>query len=398
MKRWKQIIIGSTLFCVYAQIAQGQSRFDSLTISLGQIVKKDSLTGMSVLLVDSQQIVYEHNFGYADVAKKTKYTSQTIQNIGSVSKTFIAIALMKAVELGYFKLETNINAILPFKVVNPSYPMSDITVRQLSNHTSSIVDNPAIFPDTYQFDEGFAEYDVSAYKILQNMGYREKIGDTSLKIFLYDYLSSDGKYYNTNNFVSSKPGSSSRYSNIGSALAAYLIEVKSGMTYAEFTEKYILKPLKMKNSSWFLNPQKLNKYAKPYYDLVASFPFYQFITYPDGGLRTNTADLSKYLIALINGYHGNQSLLNKWSYQTMFTPQFSKDDPPKGISLAYRNKGIFWNLYNNGTIGHDGDDPGVTSFLFFNPATGQGGVFLCNRYLADKTEIIALLVKYTDER
>jgi len=43
----------------------------------------------------------------------------------------------------------------------------------------------------------------------------------------------------------------------------------------------------------------------PYYDLVASFPFYQFITYPDGGLRTNTVDLSKYLIALINDYNGN---------------------------------------------------------------------------------------------
>lgn len=79
----------------------------------------------------------------------------------------------------------------------------------------------------------------------------------------------------------------------------------------------------------------------------------------------------------------------------MFTPQFSKDNPPKGISLANRNKGIFWNLYTNGTIGHDGDDPGVSSFLFFNPATGQSGVFLCDRYLADKSEIIALLAKYT---
>ncbi|NRF37512.1 serine hydrolase [Pedobacter foliorum] len=398
MNRWKQIIIGSLLFCVYTQIAQGQSRFDTLTTSLGQIVKKDSLTGISVVLVNSKQILYEHNFGYADVAKKTKYTSQTIQNIGSVSKTFIAIALMKAVELGYFKLETSVNEILPFKVVNPNYPMTDITVRQLSNHTSSIVDNPAIFPDTYQFDEGLAEYDVSAYSVLQNMGYREKIKDTPLKTFLYDYLSGDGKYYNTNNFVGDKPGSSSHYSNIGSALAAYLIEVKSGMTYAEFTKKYILKPLKMQNSSWFLNAQKLNKYAKPYYDLVASFPFYKLITYPDGGLRTNTADLSKYLIALINGYNGSQSLLSKRSYQAMFSPQFSKENPPKGISLAYRNKGIFWNLYNNGTVGHDGDDPGVSSFLFFNPATGQGGAFLCNRYLADKTEIIALLVKYTNER
>lgn len=395
MKRWKQIIIGCALISVYTENATGQSGFDPLTTSLEQIVKKDSLTGMSVVLVNSKQIIYEHNFGYADVAKKTRYTSKSIQIIGSVSKTFIAIALMKAVEMGYFGLETNINEILPFKVANPVYPMAGITVRELSNHTSSIVDNPAILPNTYQFDESFAEYDVSAYKILQNMGYRKRVAPSPLKTFLYDYLSAEGKYYSTENFVSSEPGSSSHYSNIASALAAYLIEVKSGMTYAEFTEKYILKPLKMRNSSWFLDNKKVDKYAKHYYDLVSSFPFYQCITYPDGGLRTNTTDLSKYLIALINGYNGDESLLSKASYQTMFTPQFSKDNPPKGISLAYRNKGVFWNLYNNGTIGHDGDDPGVSSFLFFNPATGKGGVFLCDRYLADKSEIINLLVKYT---
>lgn len=126
MKRWKQVLIGSTLLCVCTQIVHAQSGFDTLTTSLEQIVKKDSLTGMSVVLVNSKQIIYEHNFGYADVANKTRYTSQTIQSIGSVSKTFLAIALMKAIELGYFNLETNINTILPFKVVNPGYPMTGI--------------------------------------------------------------------------------------------------------------------------------------------------------------------------------------------------------------------------------------------------------------------------------
>jgi CubicO group peptidase (beta-lactamase class C family) len=253
---------------------------------------------MSVVLVDAKHIVYERNFGYADVDKKIHYTSQTTQNIGSVSKTFIAVALMKAIELGYFNLETDINTILPFKVINPKNPHVVISIRELTNHTSSIIDNPAIFPNTYQFKEGFATYDTSAYKLLQNLGYHQKVSDTSLKTFLYEYISTEGKYYSVDNFVSSAPGSSSIYSNIASALAAYLIEVKSGMTYDKFTEKYILKPLKMNSSGWFLNTQKANKYAKPYYDLVASFPFYQCITYPDGGLRTNTADLSKYLIAM----------------------------------------------------------------------------------------------------
>jgi CubicO group peptidase (beta-lactamase class C family) len=396
MTKWKYIVIGAGLLCVCRQNAIGQSRFDSLTTSLQQIITKDSLPGMSVVLVNANHVIYEHNFGYADVEKRINYTSQSIQEIGSVSKTFIAVALMKAIELGYFNLETDINTILPFKIVNPNYPNSVITVRELTNHSSSILDNPAILPNTYQFDIAFAPYDTAAYKLLKNLGYQQKISDSPLKTFLYDYLSIDGKYYNSQNFGTIAPGGSSHYSNIASALAAYLIEVKSGMSYAKFTEKNILRPLKMYSSNFFLKATLLDKYAKPYYALKASFPFFHFITYPDGGLRTNTSDLSKYLIAMINGYKGDQSLLSTQSYKAMFTPQFSKEHPPVGISLAYRNKGIFWNLYNNGTIGHDGDDPGVSSFLFFNPKTGLGGVFLCNKYLDDKSQIINLLVQATN--
>lgn len=397
MKRWKQVIAMGILLNI-AQTTFAQTGFDALSKSLDRVIKNDSLPGISVVLVNANHIIYEHNSGYADVANHIKYTSQTIQNIGSVSKTFIAVALMKAVEAGYFTLETDINTLLPFKVVNPNCPGAVITVRELSNHTSGIVDNPDIFPGTYEFDEGFAPYDTAAYRLLKNLGYRKQVSDEPLGAFLKDYLSPGGRYYNAKNFGSGLPGSSSSYSNIASALAAYIIEVKSGMSYALFTEKYILKPLKMENSGWFLKDKPSAKYAKPYYNLTASFPFYQCITYPDGGLRTNTADLGKYLMALINGYNGDELLLRKSSYQAMFAPQFSKEHPPKGISLASRNKGIFWNLYNNGTIGHDGDDPGVSSFLFFNPATGIGGVFICNKYLADKSDIITLLFKAANEK
>ncbi len=65
----------------------------------------------------------------------------------------------------------------------------------------------------------------------------------------------------------------------------------------------------------------------------------------------------------------------------MFSPQISIQNPPQEIKLENRNKGILWNLHANGTIGHDGDDPGVSAFIVFNPSTGLGGLFLCNKYL-----------------
>jgi len=395
MPKSKFTIVLCLLLTLTSYSAFSQTKFDTLTKSLQQVFDKDSLPGLSVVLVNSQNIIYEHNFGYADIAEKRNYTSNTIQNIGSVSKTFCAIAVMKAIELGYFNLETDINTILPFKVVNPNYPEGHITIRELTNHSSGIIDNPALFPDTYQFDEKFSPYDTSAYKLLKGLGYNNKIPDSSLKDFFSNYLSEDGKYYSKDTFGQGKPGGTSRYSNIGSALAAYLIELKSGMSYADFTTKYILQPLKMNHSGWTLDASKLNQYARPYYNRRSAFPYYHWITYPDGGLRTTTTDLSKYLIALIKGYHGDERLLKSSSYKTMFTPQFSKENPPAGISLVNRNKGIFWNLYTNGTIGHDGDDPGVSTFLFFNPSTGMGGVFLCNKYLEDKSELINILMKFT---
>ena len=154
----------------------------------------------------------------------------------------------------------------------------------------------------------------------------------------------------------------------------------------------------MSHSGWSVPAMDLKTHAKLYLDLHSYFPLYDLLTYPDGGLKTSANDLSKYLMALIRGYHGDKTLLNEASFKAMFTPQFTKEHPPKNISLVNRNKGIFWNLYTNGTIGHDGDDPGISAFVFFNPNTGLGGLFLCNRYLPNKQPIIDLLVKATNKR
>ncbi|RZJ43441.1 MAG: hypothetical protein EOO19_13005, partial [Chryseobacterium sp.] len=80
---------------------------------------------------------------------------------------------------------------------------------------------------------------------------------------------------------------------------------------------------------------------------------------------------------MIKGLSGHSAILSQQSFQTMFTPQFSSANQPAKLSLVTRNKGILWNLYNNGTIGHDGDDPGVSAFLVFNPKTGLGGTKIC---------------------
>jgi D-alanyl-D-alanine carboxypeptidase len=374
-----------------------QTKFEKLSNDLNQLVLKDSIPGLYVELVNANGVIYKKGFGYADVESKKAYTEHTIQNIGSVSKTFIAVALMKAIELNYFTLRTNINDILPFKVINPNHPDDQITIQELANHTSGIIDNPSIYPNTFKFYPNLRGYSKTALDALHSYGYNETVTDTSLAEFYRNYLDVKGKYYSTNNFGKDKVGGTSSYSNIASALIAYLIEIRSGVSYAQFTQRYILTPLKMKESGWFITKVDLKKHAKLYYEHNSYFPLYSFLTYPDGALKTSADNLGKYLTAIIKGYNGDASLLNSASYKAMFQPQFSVSSPPKDISLVKRNKGVLWNIYTNGTIGHDGDDPGISTFLFFNTKTGLGGLFLCNKYLTTKQPIIDLLVNATND-
>jgi CubicO group peptidase (beta-lactamase class C family) len=112
----------------------------NLEAKIKAATKNSLFAGFAITVVKKDKILYQNAFGQADVAKKTPYTNQTLQPIASVSKTFIGVALMKAVEQGYFTLETPINDILPFAIKNPNSPNKPITIRHLATHTSGLLD------------------------------------------------------------------------------------------------------------------------------------------------------------------------------------------------------------------------------------------------------------------
>ena len=364
---------------------------DSLDVELTESFNKSNIPGLYVMMLDRHGILYQKGLGYADIKNQKPFTAETIENIGSVSKTFIAIALMKAIELGYFTLETDINDILPFKIVNPNFPSDAIKVKHLGTHTSSILDVDSIYHKSYRF----IRTDTTNNKVvafLNELGYNGGLQDSTLATFLKSYLNRKGHLYSNHNFDNSKPGNRYVYSNIASALAAYLIEIKSGLSFSDFTQKNILKPLKMNRSTWFLNEVTIGDHAIPYFSKEMAFPFYSLTTYPDGGLRTSAADLGKFISEMMNGVNGQSHLLKKESFEKMITPNFSSKNAPDNLNLAIRNKGIFWNLYTTGYIGHDGDDPGVSANLLFNENIGI--IFMANIYLDDRSGFLRILEKY----
>ncbi|MEM9822001.1 MAG: serine hydrolase domain-containing protein, partial [Bacteroidota bacterium] len=73
---------------------------DTLTRDLQSAFAKNAIIGFSVSVVDDEGLIYENGFGHTDIELTKKYTPSTIQNIASISKTLIGIALLKAQEQG----------------------------------------------------------------------------------------------------------------------------------------------------------------------------------------------------------------------------------------------------------------------------------------------------------
>lgn len=119
----------------------------------------------------------------------------------------------------------------------------------------------------------------------------------------------------------------------------------------------------------------ISKHTKLYQNKKKEMPLYSLITYPDGGLITSSSDLSKYLKELIKGYSGIGQLLNKESYKEFFTKQLSANNFKENRG---ENEGIFLSFSSNKLIGHSGSDPGVSTYMFFDPITKLGKILFVN--------------------
>lgn len=359
---------------------------DSLDAAVSTIYQQGLFNGFAVSVVNEKSTLYQKGFGFSDMVKKKPYTENTIQNIASVSKTFVGIALLKAQELGKLNLDDPVQKYVPFKVANPHFPQTPITIRQLATHTSSILDNEFYLSKNY-FLKPDQKLDGVKLSFDDEQVFNPADSIISMDLFLENVLAENGKW-NKNSFSANKPGSIYEYSNVGTALAAFIIEKATEQSFNSFTKEYILKPLQMKDSGWSFEEIKFSKFSRLYENPNTPLPYYQSATYPDGGFITNINDLSKYLTELIKGYNGKGTILTQKNYKEYFTPQltasnFTERNDKNPYSESY-NTGIFIGFGYTEYIGHTGGDPGVMSMLFFDPKNNLGRIMIFNTNFSDK--------------
>jgi CubicO group peptidase (beta-lactamase class C family) len=329
------------------------------------------IVGIGASIIIDKKIVWTNGYGYADKETKIPFTSSTIMNIASISKTFTGVCLMKAVQEGKISLDEDINNYLSFKVVNPNFPNDKITLRHLATHTSGLADRYPFYTDSTYYYGGSKP---------------EPLGE-----FLKNYFVQGGRHYSKDNFLNAKPGTNRDYSNIGAGLVGYIIELRTGKTLNEYAKKHIFKPLKMQNSGWALNEIDINKHSKLYEkkgDSIVQIQLYEVTTYPDGGVRTSVQELSKFFISLLNdGKYKKTRLLKKETVEEMLRFQYSEQNKPENVKLNKVNQGIFWATKLGATrIGHNGSDPGVRTFMLSDLNKEFAVIVFFNTSLTEKDE------------
>ena len=398
------IILFITLICIISCepkkeiIVEKDKRIEKLESDIQNKFDETGFVGMGIAIIKDDKILLNTGFGHSDFENKTPYSTQTIQPIGSISKLFIGAAIAKSMDLGYFTLETNINEILPFELKNPFHPNEKIKVKHLVTHTSGITDsdlfwsNCYFIPDTTKTDLGT--------KYIKEVHLAKEGNMPSLAELMSNYFNADGKWYGKENFIDSKPNDTYKYSNVGSSLAAYLVEIKSGIPFNEFCKKHIFKPLKLNNTAWqTAKNESLN--ATLYLDKNTPLQTFKLSSYPDGGLHTTSEDLSIFLLEMMQGYAGKSDFLSPENFKLLFEKKF--DELPHEFPKE-TNSGIFWDWMKNGKIGHNGADPGLFTLLAFHPEKKTGRIILLNKDIMGTEnrkelfqqlkEIVALINEY----
>ena len=349
---------------------QSQQQTDSITKELKRIQESSNLVGFAVAIVNKDSIVYSKGFGYSNKRQQKPYTTKTVQPIASISKTLLGVALMKAQEMGLLDLDDPINDHLPFTIQNPFYPNEPITIRQLANHTSSILDTEH-YNKIYIFNDSIPPfYENLPQESKQGVKQEVDIFNNNQMMpasqFIKNQYCTDGKWYTSNSFSNTVPGSTYDYSNMGANIVAFIIAEVSDMGYTKFLQKYILNPIQMDNSGWASKDHPLENASKLYW-YGNPIPQYEFITYGDGGFMTNIEDFSQYLMAVMKGYNGESNILKASSYNEMLSQPVSKEF----------KKNVFWTI-DDEKIGHSGNDPGIISHAYFLREGSHGIIVFVN--------------------
>ncbi|HEY5804265.1 MAG TPA: serine hydrolase domain-containing protein [Lysobacter sp.] len=301
-------------------------------------LKRGDIGGSVVVVVKDGQVLLQKGYGYADVASRTPVDPEkTLFRPGSVSKLLTWTAVMQLVEQGKLNLDEDINKYLDFEI--PARDGKPVTLRQAMTHTTGMEE--------------------TARALIAN----DEKGLIPLEAYLKHWVPT--RIYD--------PGVTPSYSNYATALAGYAVQRVSGVSFDDYIDQHIFKPLGMEHSSF---RQPLPKHLQP---LMASgysrasegkAKSYEIVNpAPAGSLASTGADMAKFMIAhLNNGAYGDVRILSEATARQMHDTTLTILPPLNRMALGFYEA----NINGHRSIAHAGDTQWFHSDLHLFPDDGVG--------------------------
>jgi CubicO group peptidase (beta-lactamase class C family) len=302
------------------------------------------IPGAVVALVQGDETLYLGGFGKADLASGEPASAQeTLFRTGSVSKLITWTALMQLVEQGVLDLHADVNRHLDAFHIPATYP-EPVTPAHLLTHTAGFE------------DRGFGFYARSEADLVP-LGAFLAAGMPA-RIF--------------------PPGEVSGYSNYGAALAGYLVERVSGLSFEDYVETRVLAPLGMSASSFRqpLPPALAGRLASGYRSSLALGDFEWDLAVPAGALSSTAADMARLMIAHLDGERqGTTRILRAETVEAMQRRRFTNHPAVSGLTYGFQEL----HIAGQRVLAQPGDMLHFTSGLFLVPEQELGLFVAYNR-------------------
>ncbi len=320
-------------------------------------MRKAKIPGLSISIVESGEVIYSRGFGFSDLASGMQASPRTLYGIASVTKSFTALAVMQLVEEGKLRLDDPVEKYAPLKLRPFGVP---VTIHHLLTHSSGV-------PDL-----GYASAFESGILGLDNSWLPVSSAEDVIT-FMRD----------ANEWAVSKPGERFFYLNEGYVLLGYIVSKLSGLTYEEYVQQRILRPLRMDRTFFSkLDVEKDNDKATPYISDKEGKNIPSVIPYGvsgDSGLISNVVDLSNYVTMCLNkGEFEGNSLVSQKTFESIEEPRIPWPFEVFGKEAYGYGWVITPNFCGSKLVTHGGYVTVYTAYLAYLPDRKFGVSVLAN--------------------
>ena len=320
-------------------------------------LKTFDVPGMAVAIVKDGKIVFEKGYGVRSLARGGKVDENTLFGIASNSKAFTTAAIGILCDEGKLHLDDKVTDYIPeFRLYDP-WATSEFTIRDMLTHRSGLglgAGDLMDFPDSTDF---------TMKDVIHNLRYFKPVSSFRSK---YDY---DNQLY---------------------VIAGEIIARVSGMSWEDFIETRMMKPLGMTDSRAAFqrikgNTNYVDAHA-PVEGVVKTIPRY-FTTHADaaGGIYSSVAELSKWVIVQMNDgkYGEGKQLFSEAVHKEMWSPQTIIPVPAPGYyNVHFAAYGLGW-LLNDAKgykeVSHTGGIDGMVTKVELIPELKLGIIVLTNQ-------------------